>query len=114
MSNETELQSAIPTKHEFPLRETCNYVLAVILVAGNIFVICITHLDRFGHFDRGIFWFDIVVGFVVAAYRFWCARKLTLKRLDRRRRAVDLCVKCGYDLRATPDCCPECGTVPAK
>jgi hypothetical protein len=54
------------------------------------------------------YWFLALVTLLPAGS--WLRRGQRL----RRRRTRGLCPRCGYDLRATPERCPECGAVPAQ
>ena len=52
-------------------------------------------------------WFMVAVLAVLPVMyylRFWRQRRRTVR---------GLCAACGYDLRGSPDRCPECGSVPA-
>jgi hypothetical protein len=56
-------------------------------------------------------WAPAVVTALLPAAWVWRAIR---RRRRRRTVAAGCCANCGYDLRATPDRCPECGAIPSS
>ena len=62
---------------------------------------------------RGWMWrLHVPMWLLVALTLPWPAYWYLAMLTHRRRRRAGRCLQCGYDLRATPNRCPECGAVP--
>ncbi len=59
---------------------------------------------------RGVLWFAIPDWFVCSTTAVLPCLWFRSYRRGRLAERKGLCLKCGYDLRATPDRCPECAT----
>ena len=68
-----------------------------------------------GHVSEGAthWWLITPLWFWLVAFAVLPARSCACALTKRRRICNASCPTCGYDLRATPDRCPECGGVPA-
>jgi hypothetical protein len=55
-------------------------------------------------------WLIVLAGLLLS--RFF--RRRASRARSAERREAGLCPACGFDLRATPDRCPECGTLAAR
>jgi hypothetical protein len=63
------------------------------------------------HDDDGVVvphWFLLLLAALLPVVQV--AKRLRNQRAEKRR-AKGLCARCGYDLRATPERCPECGAI---
>jgi hypothetical protein len=58
-----------------------------------------------------------LIAAVTAILPLWWALPFSVRGvrqiLEHRKRRNGFCIGCGYDLRATPNQCPECGTIPS-
>jgi hypothetical protein len=62
-----------------------------------------------GYFDKAELPFILLIVIFAPSPTFWIVGFMVRRRANALKRKDGLCQKCGYDLRATPDRCPECG-----
>lgn len=67
-----------------------------------------------GRWTRGLYWVQLPLWIPATLFGTALWVSYTPLRRRRKRRKLDLCLKCGYDLRGSQERCPECGQPFAK
>jgi hypothetical protein len=89
-----------------------SFVTVAALMTVTSWLMFIGLIPTRSEFAAAICLFGAVISGCV--YGFISARNEFRERIEDRNAAEHLCRKCGYDLRATPYVCPECGTIAKK
>jgi hypothetical protein len=90
------------------MRTRAGPSLARLLLAAAVVFTAAAEARRDGRYHSEPVWHGLLMLGVSAVF-VWVGRVNEMLRRDERVRRR-LCLTCGYDLRATPDRCPECGT----
>src|SRR5215470_7211622 len=94
-----------------PWRRPISFVASNSELLFGVYVLLMTVINGWLQYPiwsipRWKYWGTFLLGIVLSLCLLWYGYR---KLVRGRRAAGGLCLNCGYDLRATPDRCPECG-----
>jgi hypothetical protein len=107
------LRHEVSEKPKYPAIDPADpWVTMPVLLSLGGFQLCYERTDDLPRYRQHSFRFTLPMWFLFCATML-PAPWMAARRKRQRRRERGQCSGCGYDLRATPGRCPECGAVPA-